>query len=87
MAFLKLKATKCQHWVNTLSDKHQYNMPTPILVLYFIFHRQIVEKGSSCPNKNRGMTHQSDEKHLNNMSEYFVGVVNISFNRYNNLFL
>jgi hypothetical protein len=23
-----------------------------------------------------GMTHQSDEKHLNNMAEYFVGVVN-----------
>ena len=25
------------------------------------------------------MTHQSDEKHLNNMAEYFVGVVNIVF--------
>ena len=28
-----------------------------------------------------------DEKHLNNMSEYFVGVANIVFNRYNNRFL
>ena len=26
------------------------------------------------------MTHQTDEKHLNNISEYFVGVVNIAFN-------
>jgi hypothetical protein len=33
------------------------------------------------------VTHQTDEKHLNNMSEYFVGVVNIVFNRYNNCFL
>ena len=33
------------------------------------------------------MTYQTDEKHLNNMSEYFVGVVNIAFNRYNNRFL
>jgi hypothetical protein len=28
------------------------------------------------------MTHQSDEKHINDMSEYFVGVFNIAFNRY-----
>jgi hypothetical protein len=27
------------------------------------------------PNNNRGVTYQTDEKHLNNMSEYFVGVV------------
>ncbi len=33
------------------------------------------------------MTYQTDEKHLNNMSEYFVGVVNIAFNLYNNRFL
>ena len=39
------------------------------------------------PNNNKGVTDQNDEKHLNNMSEYFVGVVNIVFNRYNNSFL
>ena len=33
------------------------------------------------------MTHQSDEKHINDMSEYFVGVFNIAFNRYNNRFV
>ena len=33
------------------------------------------------------MTYQTDEKHLINVSEYFVGVVNIAFNRYNNRFL
>jgi len=30
------------------------------------------------PNNNRGMTHQSDEKHLNYMAEYFVGVVKLA---------
>ena len=25
------------------------------------------------------MTHQTDEKHLNNMTEYFVGVVKLAF--------
>ena len=39
------------------------------------------------PNNNRGGTYRTDEKHLNNMSEYFVGVVNLVFNRYNNRFL
>ena len=31
------------------------------------------------PNNNRGVTYQTDEKFLNNMSEYFVWVVNIVF--------
>ena len=28
------------------------------------------------PNNKRGVTYQTDEKHLINMSEFFVGVVN-----------
>jgi hypothetical protein len=28
------------------------------------------------PNNNRGVTYQTDEKHLNNMPEYFFGVDN-----------
>jgi len=39
------------------------------------------------PDNNGGVTYQTDEKNLNNMSEYFVGVVNIVFNCYNNCFL
>jgi len=27
------------------------------------------------PNHNRGVTYQTDEKHLTNLREYFVGVV------------
>ncbi len=59
-------------------------MPTPISGVYFIV--KSLEKSLSCPNNNRGVTHQTDE-HLNNMSEYFVGVVNIAFDHYNNCFL
>ena len=31
------------------------------------------------PNNNRGVTYQTDEKNLNNMVEYFVGVVELVF--------
>ena len=80
-----IKATKCRHRVSTHSDRHQSDMPTPISGVYFIV--KSLKKSSSCPNNNRDVTHQSDEKHLYNMSEYFVGVVNIAFNHYNNQFV
>ena len=83
MAFVK--AAKRRHWASTHSDRHQSDMPTPISGVYFIV--KSLKKSSSCPNNNRGVTHQTDEKHLNNMSEYFVGVVNIAFNHYNNQFV
>jgi hypothetical protein len=82
MAFIKV--TKRRHLESTRSDWHQWDMPTPISGVYFIV--KSLEKSLSCPNNNRGVTHQTDE-HLNNMSEYFVGVVNIAFDHYNNCFL
>jgi hypothetical protein len=85
VAFIKIKATKCHHRVSTCSNRHQLDMPTPISGVYFIV--KLLKKSSSCPNNNRGVTHQTDEKHLNNMSEYFDGVVKIAFNRYNHSFL
>ena len=83
MAFKK--ATKHRHRASTRSDRHQLDMPTPISGVCFIV--KLLKKSSSCPNKNRGVTNQTDEKHLNNMSEYFVGVVNVAFNYYNNRFV
>jgi hypothetical protein len=80
-----IKATKRCHRASTRSDRHQLDMPTPFSGVYFIV--KLLKKSLSCPNNNRCVTHQTDEKHLNNMSEYFVGVVNIVFNRYNNCFL
>ena len=80
-----IKATKRRHRASTCSNRHQSDMPTPILGAYFIV--KLLKKSSSCPNNNRGVTHQTDEKHLNNMSEYFVGVVNIAFNHYNKRFV
>ena len=82
MAFIKV--TKRHHLESTCFDRHQWDMPTSISGVYFIV--KSLEKSSSYPNNNRGVTHQTDE-HLNNMSEYFVGVVNIAFNHYNNCFL
>ena len=80
-----IKATKCRHRVSTHSDRHQSDMPTPISGVYFIV--KLSKKSLSCPSNNRGMTYQTDEKYLNIMSKYFVGVVNIPFNRSNNRFL
>jgi len=68
-----IKSTKCCHRVSTCSNKHQSDMPTPISGVFFIV--KSLKKSSSCPNNNRGVTHQTDEKHLHNMTEYFVGVV------------
>ena len=79
------EATERCHWASTHSDRHQSDMPTPISGVYFIV--KSLKKSSSCPKNNRSVTHQTDEKHLNNMSEYFVGVVNKVFNRCNNRFL
>jgi hypothetical protein len=59
-----------------------------MLGVYFIV--KLLKKSLSCPNNSRGMTHQSDKKHINDMSEYLVvgvGVVNIAFNRYNKRFV
>ena len=39
------------------------------------------------PNNNRGMTYQTDEKNLNNMVEYSVGVVKLAHYCYINRFL
>jgi hypothetical protein len=39
------------------------------------------------PNNNRGMTYQTDEKHLTNLREYLVGVAKLAINRYINRFL
>ena len=83
MAFIK--ATKRRDPASTCFDRHQSDMPTPISGVYFIV--KLLKKSLSCPKNNRGVTHQTDEKHLNNMFVYFVGVVNIAFNRYNNRFL
>jgi hypothetical protein len=80
-----IKATKRCHWASTRSDRHQSDMPNPISGVYFIV--KSLKKNLSCPNNNGGVTHRTDEKHLNNLSEYFVGVVKIGFNCYNNRFL
>ena len=38
-------------------------------------------------NNNRGMTYQTDEKHITIFPEKFIGVVKLAINCYNNCFL
>jgi len=68
-----IKATKCHRRVSTRSNITNRTRPPMILGVYFIV--KSLKKSSSCLNNNRGVTHQTDEKHLHNMSEFFVGVV------------
>jgi len=68
-----IKATKCRHQVSTRSENINQTCLPLIVGVYFIV--KSLKKSSSCPNNNRGVTHQTDEKHLNNIVEYFVGVV------------
>ncbi len=83
--FIKAAKRRHRHRASTHSIGINQTHLTLILGVYFIV--KLLKKSSSCPNNNRGMTYQTDEKHLNNMSKYFVGVVNIAFNCYNNHFL
>ncbi len=80
-----IKATKRRRRVSTRSDSINRTCLLLILGVYFII--KSLKKGSGCPNNNRGMTHQSDEKHLNNMAEYFVGVAKLALYCYNTHFL
>ncbi len=61
-----VKATKHRHQASICFDRHQSDMPTPISGVYFIV--KSLKTSLSCPHNNRGVTHQTDEKHLNNMS-------------------
>jgi len=68
-----VKAIKCRHWASTRSNSINPTCLPLLLGVYFIV--KLLKKSSSCLNNNRGVTHQTDEKHLNKMSEFFVGVV------------
>ena len=62
-----IKATKCRHRASTCSDITQLDMPMPVVSLISSWKRARVDM--LAPNNHRGMTYQTDEKHLNKMSE------------------
>jgi hypothetical protein len=64
VAFIIIKATKRHHRASTYSDNIK-GTRLPLFQGYFIV--KLLKKSSSCPNNNRGVTYQTDEKHLNNM--------------------
>ena len=59
-----LKATKRCHWASTCSDDGINQTCLPLIWGVHVISKSL-KKGSSRPNNNRGMRHQSDEKHLN----------------------
>ena len=71
MAFIK--AIEGHHWASTRSDIAL--LDTPTLVVSDISLQKRAPDDMLAPNNNRGMTYQTDEKNLNNMVEYYVGVV------------
>ncbi len=81
-----IKATKHRNRASTCFNSINQTC-LPLFQGYFIF--KFLKKSSSCPNNNMGVTHQTDEKHLNNLVEFFVVCWggNIAFNHYNNHFL
>ena len=62
-----VKATKRRHQASTRSDSINWTHLPLILGVYFIV--ESLKMSLSCLYNNRGVTHQTDEKHLNNMWE------------------
>jgi len=73
------KANKRHHRASTCSN---ITKSDTLRRLFRTSHRE-----KELPNNNRGMTYQSDEKHLTNLREYLVGVVKLAINHYSNCFL
>jgi hypothetical protein len=71
MAFLK--ATKHRHHHQASTQSKSINQTCLSLILGVHFIVKSLKKGLIAPNSNRGMTHQSDEKHLNNGRILFWG--------------
>jgi hypothetical protein len=69
------EATGCHHWASTRS-----NSITGTCQRRFCSMRKRPQSTRISPNNNRGMTYQTDEKHLTSMREYFVGGASIVFN-------
>jgi len=66
-------ATKRRHRVSSRSDVIKPDTPTPVDSYISSYKRARVDMLT--PNNNRGVTYQTNEKHLTNLREYFVGVV------------
>jgi hypothetical protein len=74
MAFIK--ATKCRHQASTRSDITQSDTQRRLIPTFHRRKRAPIDM--LAPNNNRGMTYQTDQRHLNNLLENFVGVIKIS---------
>ena len=76
MAFIK--ANKHHHRVITRSDITQPDTPTLVGTDISSWKRAPVDMLAPNTNNNKGMTYQTDEKHLTIFPEHFVGVVKLA---------
>ena len=82
-----IKATKRHHWASTHSNRHQSDTPMLVVSDSSSLKRDPVDMLAPNNNNNRGMTYQTDEKNLNNMVQYSVGVVKLAHYCYITRFL
>ena len=69
-----LEATGCHHWASTHFNSIKGTCLPRLFAVYFIV--ELLKRPQStriAPNINRGMTYQTNEKHLTSLIEYFVG--------------
>jgi pheromone shutdown protein TraB len=71
-----IKATKCHHRVSTCSDSINWTLQRRVSSIS-LWKRARVDMLAQ--NNNRGMAYQTDEKHLTNLLEYFVGAVKLAY--------
>ncbi len=81
-----IKATKRHHRMRLAPIlKKGHATPTPVVSDISLWKRAPVDM--LAPKNNRGMTYQTNEKHLTIFPEYFVGAVKLAIYCYNNRFL
>ena len=71
-----IKTTKCRHWGSTWSDSMQSGTPMPVDSYISSWKRASVDM--LAPNKNRGVTYQTDRNQISKTMGYSVGEVKIA---------
>ena len=82
-----IKATKRHHRPSDEHSLRYYKRDTPTPVVLDISSWNWAPFDKLAPNNKRGITYQTDEKHLTIFPEYFVEVVKLAINCYSNHFL
>jgi hypothetical protein len=77
-----VEATGRGHWASIISNNIKGTYLHRFLLMFFIINTlKLVLSKRIAPTNTRGMTYQTKENHLNNLTEYFVGGVDTAFKR------